>query len=175
MYIESNPSIGHTMDWGLYYAALYGGIVATQKLILQFKADVLIRDTRLGGDLMMAASTTAMDCPKMWRYHWWKPFCIESHSLMFVYQIGKLRISSNLTTFELDIADSSNRSVVALCHSSGLGQEWKDCPRVPSAEAEDRTESADSQVAAAWLWDKRCVTLRVLDCLPKMVLETSRA
>ena len=67
---------------------------------------------------------------------------------MFVYQIGKLRISSNLTTFELDIADSSNRSVVALCHSSGLGQEWKDCPRVPSAEAEDRTESADSQVAA---------------------------
>jgi len=94
---------------------------------------------------------------------------------MFVYQIGKLRISSNLTTFDLDIADSSNRSVVALCHSSGLGQEWKDCPRVPSAEAEDRTESADSQVAAAWLWDKRCVTLRVLDCLPKMVLETSRA
>ena len=80
-----------------------------------------------------------------------------------------------MTTFELDIADSSNRSVVALCHSSGLGQEWKDCPRVPSAEAEDRTESADSQVAAAWLWDKRCVTLRVLDCLPKMVLETSRA
>ncbi|CAL1163026.1 unnamed protein product [Cladocopium goreaui] len=28
----------------LYYAALYGGIVVTQKLILQFKADVLIRD-----------------------------------------------------------------------------------------------------------------------------------
>ena len=30
----------------------------TQKLILQFKADVLIKDTRLGGDLMMAASAT---------------------------------------------------------------------------------------------------------------------
>jgi hypothetical protein len=46
------------------YAATYGGFLVTQKLILQFNADVLIKDTRLGGDLMMAASTTAMDCPK---------------------------------------------------------------------------------------------------------------
>ena len=93
---------------------------------------------------------------------------------MFVCQIGKLTIFTYLAIFDLDIAESSNRSVVVLCPSSGLGQIWKDSPRVPSAETEDRTGSADSQVAAAWLRDKRCVNVQMLDRVPKMVLETSR-
>ena len=68
----------------------------------------------------------------------------------------------------MDIAESSHGTVVAMCHSSGLGQEWKDSPGLPSIEAKSRTESADCQVAEAWLWDKRGVSNSLI-----MVLETS--
>ena len=81
----------------------------------------------------------------------------------------------------MDIAESSHGTVVAMCHSSGLGQKWKDCACVPSAKTKDGAASADSQVTAAWLMlsvARSCGTteafsVQLLDCLPKMVLETS--
>ena len=75
----------------------------------------------------MAVSKTAMDCPKMCscvdtidgHHSAWS--LIVYDSLMFVCQIDKLTISRNLTIFDLDIAESSNRSVVALGYGYGSG------------------------------------------------------
>ena len=116
----------------------------------------------------MAASKTAMDCPKMWscvdtidgHHSAWS--LIVYDSLMFVCQIDKLTISSNLTIFDLDIAESSNRSVVALGYGSGSGQAWKDGRSFRSRRANKVHRSwaseicalrswASAQFAAAWL------------------------